>query len=116
MMKSVELMNLERYINLISPVALNLYGKTEDELEGIYHATVNAFVDKANEIPAEVWDEQVFDIRDIYEDLVYLCLDDPDCDLSMLANDVIFVANNTEHDNANWMALQAGVPLDDVLA
>lgn len=116
MMNSVELTNLERYLNLISPVALELYGKTADEMESIYHSTVNAFVDKAREVSLDAWDYQLFDIRDVYEDLVYICLDDPECDLSALADDVIFVANNVEHDNPIWGALQAGVPMDDVLA
>lgn len=59
-------------------------------------------------------------VADLRETLVYIC---PDCEeyqrdmtLDEIAKDVLFIAQNTETDNAIWMALEAGVPVDDILA
>lgn len=62
-----------------------------------------------------------FCLHFILEGLVYIC---PDCEdpfwhdvtLNEIAKDVLFVANNTEHDNPYWTALEAGVPVEDIFA
>ena len=60
-------------------------------------------------------------LADIYDTFRYM---DPYADdifaepvnFEELTKTVLFVARNTEHDNSNWDALLAGVPVNDVLA
>ena len=87
--------------------------KSMDICDSYYHSYF------MNEIAEKQYKTEI--MTDMYDTFRYM---DPWCDdlfenmdnLTELYEIVLFVADHTEHDNSNWDALLAGVPVNDVLA